>query len=164
MLRNKATYGGSLNVNKGDGSIFLALDLRKIEPSPLFLTRIAPLKPIKEGAKIIFLLALFFALFYCFSFAQDDFVYNAKGERDPFMPLVTSDGRFIKLKSRQITGGLELEGIIYDKISMSYAIVNGLVVKVGDFVGDYQVLKIEEKKVIFIKEGQPFEVELKKEE
>lgn len=112
----------------------------------------------------IFLFSLSLVLTYCFSFAQDDFIYDAKGERNPFMPLVTPEGRFIKVKPRSIIEGLELEGIIYDKISMSYAIVNGLVVKVGDFVGDYQVLKIEGKKVVFMKEGQPFEVELKKED
>lgn len=111
----------------------------------------------------IFILNLFFVFLFCFSFAQVDFVYDSKGERNPFMPLVTPEGRFIKIKSRSITEGLELEGIIYDKIALSYALVNGSVVKVGDFVGDYQVVKIEEKKVIFMKEGQPFEVELKKE-
>ena len=118
---------------------------------------------LRNRLRRIFLLNLFCVLAYGFSFAQGDFIYDAKGERNPFMPLVTPEGRFIKIKPRSITEGLELEGIIYDKISMSYAIVNGLVVKVGDFVGDYQVLKIEEKKVVFIKEGQPFEVELKKE-
>ncbi len=118
---------------------------------------------LRSKLRKIFLLNLFFVLIYCFSFAQGDFIYDAKGERNPFMPLVTSEGRFIKIKPRSVTKGLELEGIIYDKISLSYAIVNGSVVKVGDFVGDYQVLKIEEKKVIFIKDGQPFEVELNKE-
>jgi hypothetical protein len=118
---------------------------------------------LRNKLRKIILLNLFCLLAYCFSFAQVDFIYNAKGERNPFMPLVTPDGKFIKIKSRSTTAGFQLEGIIYDKISMSYAIVNGLVVKVGDFVGDYQVLRIEEEKVVFIKEGQPFEVELKKE-
>jgi hypothetical protein len=80
------------------------------------------------------------------------------------MPLVNSEGRLIKLKNRDVNDGLVFEGIIYDKIAMSYAIINGLIVKVGDYVGDYQVLKIEEKKVILMKDGQPFEVELKKED
>jgi len=118
---------------------------------------------LKNKLREIFLLNLFCILACSFSFAQNDFTYDAKGERDPFMPLVTPEGRFIKVKPRLVTGGLELEGIIYDKISMSFAIVNGSVVKIGDFVGDYQVLDIEEKKVIFIKGGQPFEVELNKE-
>jgi hypothetical protein len=150
MLRNKVSYRDFLNEILERISLICAL-------------KSADFRPRKYKLKIIFLLNLFFVLVYCFSFAQGDFIYDAKGERDPFMPLVTPEGRFIKIKSRSVTEGLELEGIIYDKISMSYAIVNGLVVKVGDFVGDYQVLKIEEKKVIFIKDGQPFEVELSKE-
>lgn len=150
MLKSKAPYRGSLN---------------EILERLCFVCSLKSIgaRPRKYRLKRIFLLNLFFVLVYCFSFAQGDFIYDAKGERDPFMPLVTPEGRFIKIKPRSITEGLTLEGIIYDKISMSYAIANGLVVKVGDFVGDYQVLKIEEKKVTFIKEGQPFEVELNKE-
>ncbi len=115
-----------------------------------------------SGFKIRF----FFLLFYLsagIAFAQNEFVYDAKGERDPFMPLVNPDGGIIRIKPRSVQEGLDLEGIIYDKISMSFAIVNGLVVKIGDFVGDYQVLDIEENKVTFIKDGQPLEVELKRE-
>ena len=144
MLKNKASYEGFLN---------------EILERLCFIFRSRKYKKFS----IILLLSLSMGIFYCSSFAQDDFVYNAKGKRNPFIPLVTSDGRLIKLEARETTGGFALEGIIYDKISMSYAIVNGAVVKVGDMVGDYQVLKIEENKVIFIKDSQPFEVELKKE-
>ncbi|MBI4972857.1 MAG: hypothetical protein HZA27_02020 [Candidatus Omnitrophica bacterium] len=98
------------------------------------------------------------------SFAQEEFIYDSKGKRNPFIPLVTADGRLLKLDTESSLSDLLLEGIIYDKMGISYAIVNGSVVKIGDSVGDYQVLKIEENKVIFIKEGQPTEVELKKEE
>lgn len=94
--------------------------------------------------------------------AQEQFKYNAKGRRNPFIPLVTSDGRLLKLEKEGDASGLLLEGIIYDKYGRSYAIVNGEIVKIGDAIGDYQVLKIENNKVIFIKEGQPMEVELKK--
>ena len=98
-------------------------------------------------------------------FAQDEFKYDAKEKRNPFIPLVTPDGRLISnLEKKEGAVGLSLEGIIYDKGGLSYAIVNGVVVKISDKVGDYQVLKIEEKRVIFIKEGEPLEVELKKEE
>ena len=107
----------------------------------------------------IFIISLSFLVY-----SQAEFVYDAKGKRNPFIPLVTSDGRLLKLDAREVTDGLFLEGIIYDKISMSYAIVNGSVVKIGDFVGDFQVLNIEKEKVIFIKDGQTIEVDLKKEE
>jgi len=107
----------------------------------------------------LFLCSILFA-----QVAQGQFVYDAKGKRDPFIPLVTSDGRLLKLEQEEGVTGLLLEGIIYDKNGLSYAIVNGSVVKTGDFVGDYQVLKILEKKVIFIKEGELLEVKLKEEE
>lgn len=97
-------------------------------------------------------------------FAQEQFVYDAKERRDPFIPLVTPEGRLLKLEPEEAAKGLLLEGIIYDKNGLSYAIINGLAVKIGDEVGDYQVLKIEQNKVILIKEGEITEVELKKEE
>jgi len=99
------------------------------------------------------------------SFAQEEFVYDAKGRRNPFIPLVTPDGRLLKLEQEVSETGLSLEGVIYDANGISYAIVNGGVVKIGDIAGDnYQVLKIEQDKVIFIKEGQTTEEILKKEE
>ena len=97
-------------------------------------------------------------------YAQDGLKYDAKGKRDPFIPLVTSDGRLLKLEREETASGLLLEGIIYDEHGLSYAIVNGAVVRVSDKVGDSQVLKIEKNKVIFIKSGQTLEVGLKEEE
>lgn len=100
--------------------------------------------------------------FFLVSFAQDEFLYDPKGKRNPFIPLVTSDGRLLKLDKEETAGDLAIEGIIYDKNGRSYAIVNGIIAEVGGFVDDYQVLKIEENKIIFVKEGQIKEVEFKK--
>ncbi len=97
-------------------------------------------------------------------FAQDEFKYDAKGKRNPFIPLVTPDGRLLRLEKEKTASGLLLEGIIYDEHGLSYCLVNGEVVKVSDKVGDYQVLKIEKNKIVFIKGGQYLEVELKEEE
>lgn len=99
-------------------------------------------------------------------FGQGEFGYDAKGRRNPFIPLVTSEGRLLKLDKQEAVsaGGLAIEGIIYDKLGRSFAIVNASVVGIGDYIGDYQVLKIFENKVVFIKDGQPLEVELIKEE
>jgi hypothetical protein len=94
-----------------------------------------------------------------------EFVYDAQGKRNPFIPIVTPDGRYQKLEVEELQqdAGLKLEGIIYDKYGISYAVVDGTVVRIGDMAGEYQVLKIEEKKVIFMREGQEKTVELKKE-
>ncbi|MFC1805073.1 hypothetical protein ACFLZ3_04540 [Candidatus Omnitrophota bacterium] len=113
----------------------------------------------------VLIAALFvFSLFIAQLSAQDEFVYDPQGRRDPFTSLVTPDGRLLKLEERSSVSGLLLEGIIYDEQGASYAIVNGEVVKAGDEAGDYQVFKIEEKNVIFIKDGQPVAVELEEEE
>jgi hypothetical protein len=98
------------------------------------------------------------------SYAQQQFIYDAKGKRNPFIPLVTPDGRLLNLEQEEVKKDLILEGIIYDKNGLSYAVVNGEIVKIGDRVDVYQVLKIEKEKIILIKEGEPLELYLKKEE
>ncbi|MDD2752000.1 MAG: hypothetical protein PHN59_02605 [Candidatus Omnitrophica bacterium] len=108
---------------------------------------------------ILFSLALSFLVG-----AQDQPAYNAKGKRDPFIPLVTSDGRLLKLDIEEKPSALHVEGLIHDDAGLSYAIVNGVVVKVGDAIGGYQILKIENNKVVFIKDGQMSEIVIKKEE
>jgi len=115
----------------------------------------------------IFIFSFLFLSLYILSavsYAGEDFVYDAKGKRDPLIPLVSADGRLLKLDTEKVKGALTLEGIIYDEASLSYAIVSGAVVKVGDIVNGNQVLKVEKDKVIFIKDGQTFELELKEKE
>ena len=108
--------------------------------------------------------ALFFTLlfFVCLTsnFAQEKQVVK-KSRRDPFMPLVTPDGRLLKLESEEGEQGVSLEGIIYDKNGFSYALVNGEAARIGDKIGEFQVFKILEDRVIFLKDGQPIEVWLK---
>lgn len=117
-----------------------------------------------QSSNFIFIFAFCIFNFSLTCFAQGEFVYDAKGKRNPFIPLVTSDGRLLSLDRQQSKGDLLIEGIIYDKQGRSFALVNGTVVSIGDTVGDYQVLRIEEGRVIFLKEGQAFEAEIKKEE
>ncbi|MFA5200036.1 MAG: hypothetical protein WC442_03900 [Candidatus Omnitrophota bacterium] len=107
-----------------------------------------------------FFILLFLAVIFSPVFGEES--YDSKGKRNPFIPLVTSEGRLLKLDKQDAssTGGLIIEGIIYDKLGRSFAIVNSDVVAIGDSVGDYQVLKIFDNKVVFIKDGEPFEVEL----
>ena len=111
---------------------------------------------------------LIFSCYLCFgichlSFAQEAFRYDSKGKRNPFIPLVTPDGRLVKLESdtEKKSSDLSLEGIIFDKNGISFALVNGAVVRIGDTIDTYQVLKIEKNKVIFIRDGQLRELDLK---
>ncbi len=97
-------------------------------------------------------------------FAQDELIYDAKGRRNPFIPLVTSDGRILKLDNiGEDQKGLSLDGIAFDKNGISYALVNGEIVNIGDTVNGYTVLKIETERVTFIKDGELLQLELNKE-
>ncbi len=136
--------------------------------------------PLKEKGTFLFLMfpnqqknrnVPFILLFLILSFgichylsAQEQFSYDAKGKRNPFISLVNSEGRLVKLDKEEASGELVIEGLIYDKNGRSYAIVNATVVGIGDSVSGYEVLKIEPDKIIFAKEGQLTEVEFKKED
>lgn len=105
----------------------------------------------------------FFSSAFC-AFAQDQAIYDAKGKRDPFIPLINAEGRLLKLDNENSSRGLSLEGIIYDKNGQSLAIINSEIMQIGDKIIDYQVLKIEENAVILIKDGEIIRVALEKEE
>jgi hypothetical protein len=117
--------------------------------------------------KIFYLLSLSILLISGIGLAVEDaaiYKYNSQGRRDPFIPIVTTDGRLIKVKPEGGVTGLALEGIILDENGVSYAMINGDVVKIGDDINGFEVLKIEDNKVILIKDGEPLEIELNKEE
>ena len=118
----------------------------------------------KLKLQVFFVLAFLLLTLLLSVYADPDYKYKVNGARNPFVPLLTSEGRLIQLEKRESRGEIKIEGIIFDNFGVSYAIVDGQVVKVGDSVGDKQVLKIEKNKVYFVKQGQVSEVELKKEE
>lgn len=114
--------------------------------------------------KIFLILVSVLWFLVSFSFAQDKIVYDDKGKRDPFIALVTPDGRLLNLEPADSEAKIILEGIIYDKDGRSYVIINGEVVSVGDYILGHAVFKIEENKVILLKENKPVEYILEKEE
>jgi len=95
---------------------------------------------------------------------QPEFIYDAAGKRNPFIALITPDGRLLKLDSVKTGTGLVLEGVIFDQGGDSFALINGKVIKVGDTVGDYTVLGIDKNRVSLFKAGQLYVLETKKEE
>jgi hypothetical protein len=111
---------------------------------------------LKNKFVIIGNFVIFLLLFSLPSLSDEEF-------RDPFVNLVTEDGRLITFKEKK-KDELELEGILYDPYGRASAIVNSQIVRIGDWVGEYQVYRIEKDRVIFLKEGKEFIVKLEKEE
>jgi hypothetical protein len=95
-------------------------------------------------------------------YAQDAFVYDDHGKRDPFVPLVSSTGMVVTYDEDLSVNDLVLEGIVADAIGNNAAIVNGKVVKVHDQIGPYVVDVIAVDHVEFLKGTERFILKLKK--
>lgn len=115
-----------------------------------------------RGVFISLFCIVFLSVFFILLYGREKYSYNVSGKRNPFMPLITSDGRFINLDIVKTPKSFSVQGVMYEPNGISYAIVNAVIVKEGDMVEGSQVMKIEENKVSFIKDGQISEVEFKK--
>ena len=112
---------------------------------------------------VIFFLSAFNSQFSNDLYAQETFFYNDNNRRDPFIALVTSDGRLINLEPSDSDQQVHLEGISYEGEGNSYAVINGEIVGIGDFVFGYTVFKIQRNRVILLKDKELVEYLLDKE-
>lgn len=107
----------------------------------------------------VFVLALFLAVSLGGGAAWGE--YQARGRRDPFVRLITSDGRHIhppgfseERGAIQGVEGITLQGIVYEAGRDSYAILNGQIVRVRDELEGIQVLAIDTEGVTVRVNGQ----------
>ena len=97
-------------------------------------------------------------------FAEEGFKYNAKGRRDPFIPLISESGGYASdAYEASAVEDIRLEGIVWDDAKGSIAIINGEIAREGDSIGSIKILKINKDSVIFNAGGENVKVELNKE-
>ncbi|MFH1458901.1 MAG: hypothetical protein ABIG64_00820 [Candidatus Omnitrophota bacterium] len=95
---------------------------------------------------------------------EERFIYDDHQKRDPFGTLVTREGRILPgAKTEEQQENIELEGIMWDAQGRSLAILNKKLVKEGERVFNFQILKIKKDSVILQKEGKVKIINLKKE-
>ncbi|MDE1919892.1 MAG: hypothetical protein KGJ09_00565 [Candidatus Omnitrophica bacterium] len=94
-------------------------------------------------------------------YAQQNFVYDDHGKRDPFVPLVSSAGMVVTYDEDLSVNDLVLEGIVTDASGNNMAIVNGRVVRIGDQLGPYTVMAISFDQVEFSKGPRRFVLKIK---
>jgi len=109
-----------------------------------------------------FLISVLILFFANSVYAQDSFVYDDHGKRDPFVPLVSSSGLVITYDQDLSVGDLVLEGIVADPSGNNVALVNGKIVKINDQIGPYVVNVIANDHVEFLKGSEKFILNLKK--
>ena len=92
------------------------------------------------------------------------FVYQDHGRRDPMWPLVTSSGAVMSYETEVFVSDMVLEGVIVDPSGQNLAIINGVIVKNSDTIGQYVVRNISPNSVVLMKGQEEFILKLKKED
>ena len=91
----------------------------------------------------------------------EGFIYDSKGRRDPFIPLLGKGAEFLFIEeAAESLAGIYLTGIVYDPIGQSFATINGEVVVENDLIGAFKVKEIREGKVILEKDNEEIVVNL----
>ncbi len=91
------------------------------------------------------------------------FKYDDQGRRDPFWPLVSANGTIISYSNELTPNDLMLEGILGGGNGF-LAIINGRVIKQGDYVGAYKVEVITDREVIIFNKNKEYKLRLKSSE
>lgn len=91
--------------------------------------------------------------------------YNAKGRRDPFVPLLTAEGQRVHppgLEEGMAAGvsGLVLQGIVFDPKGDCTAVINGKIVREGQEINGMSVVRIQLNAVEILAEGEKHRLEL----
>ena len=106
---------------------------------------------------IIIILSLNLNLVYSTEI-DENFVYNSANKRDPFMPLVTKDGRYVYTAPgadvEKKLGSITLEGILKTLSGEYLAIINGEMVKAGDKIMGLDVAEIKKDSVKLSADGK----------
>jgi hypothetical protein len=101
--------------------------------------------------KIIVFILCITAYAYLYSYSQDDalFVYENEGRRDPFVALVSKEGKLeVSYGIINSINDVILEGILYDPKGESAVVLNDILLKENDQIGNIKVKKIFQDRVI----------------
>ena len=111
----------------------------------------------RKIAFIILCLLLFAPSVY--SEETEQFVYDAHGKRDPFVPLI-GDIHMGRTDSDEIVSieDVVFQGIASDAMGRKVVIVNDEIFKIGDTAGAMLVKSISNKSVIIVIQGKEYDL------
>ena len=105
--------------------------------------------------------------------AEEAFIYDSHGRRDPFVPLVGAGIKYIPSNLEELAGetsqasngAFMLNGILWDPNGECIVVINGEICMVNDEIGKYRITAIKENMVILSdKEGNEKSLVLYREE
>lgn len=87
--------------------------------------------------------------------ATKEVQYDPKGRRDPFVPLIgVKPGLISGLFGVESVDDIRLEGLVFDPVSGSVAIANGVVLREKEIQDQVEVVQIREDGVMFRIKGE----------
>lgn len=107
---------------------------------------------------IALLLVLTTGANFCLALDRE-FMYDNGGRRDPFLSLIADNVEVSDLQELSVEG-VKLEGIIFDPLQGSLAIVNGEIYRAGDFIGGFEVMEIGSNYVKIAQEDSLYTIKL----
>jgi len=97
-----------------------------------------------------------------FSVANEPkFVYDSKKKRDPFISLIGKNVKLTDVELLESIDDVRVEGVILDPNKVSSAIVNGQILKVGDFMGGYKLEKVTRYAIIMTRDGKQHKIQFR---
>ncbi len=84
--------------------------------------------------------------------------YDDRGKRNPFLPLIGNDVAVTQVAYLKSVDDLIIEGILMDPNKGSVVIVNGQVLKEGNYIGGFRVDSIHATNVTFSREEKSYTV------
>jgi len=82
------------------------------------------------------------------------FTYNSHGKRDIFVPLVSKDEGIISDKTKGVVSlklpDLKIEGILFDKDSTPFVIINDRILTIGDSINGCEITSITTDGILLI--------------
>lgn len=111
---------------------------------------------------VVFIFIFTSTFTYLYAGREEPFIYRSEDRKDPFVPLVSKDGKLmIGFGVLDSINDVILEGIIYDPERESIVVLNGLILKENDRVGRIKVERIERDSVILSFENEEYTFKLK---
>ena len=99
------------------------------------------------------------------SFAEEAFVYDAAGKRDPFVPLIGVTTKGAESIADIVTiEDVTLQGIATNAAGQKVAIINDEMMKQGEIIGKVELRNISPQGIILVIDGAEYDISLYKEE
>ena len=109
------------------------------------------------------LLIISLALTFGFAFGQRQGLvnYEDQGRRDPFIPLVDEQGRYLlDTEVLYSSDEVKLSGILWDPQGESSVLINNQIVKIGESVNGFTLERITKDSITISKHGKEYTIRL----